>query len=312
MSLVQHGDDPRGRVPAAPFGPGAAVPVSVDRRHAAAMPMRRPRVLVFDSGLGGLTVLDAVVAALPQADLSFAADDAVFPYGRLDEAELVARVLAVMERLVAMLSPDIVVVACNTASTLVLPPLRARFADLAIVGTVPAIKPAAQLSRSRMISVLATPGTVARQYTRDLVQSFAAGCAVTLVGAPGLAALAEAAMRGEPIADSAVAAEIAPAFVVAQDVRTDVIVLACTHYPLLLDRLTALAPWPVSWVDPAPAIARRVHDVARERGLLGPADLAPKPPAPIAARFTSGRAPGAALRAFLAGRGVTFAVSDPI
>ena len=159
-----------------------------------------------------------------------------------------------------------------------------------------------------MISVLATPGTVARQYTHDLVQAFAGDCAVTLVGAPRLAALAEAAMRGETIEAAAIAAEVAPAFVATEAGRTDAVVLACTHYPLLLDRLRALAPWPVNWIDPAPAIARRVGQVASERGLS--AMRTPAGRRPIAAIFTSGRAPGAALDAFLAGRGVAWAASE--
>lgn len=264
--------------------------------------LRAPRVLVFDSGLGGLTVLAAIRAALPGAPLVFAADDAVFPYGRLGERQLVDRVMAVMEPLVAAHRPDVVTVACHTASTLVLPPLRERWPALAIVGTVPAVKPAAALSRSRMVSVLATPGTVARQYTRDLVERFADGCAVTLVGAVRLAGLAEAAMRGEAVPDADILGEIAPAFVEHADGRrTDAVVLACTHYPLLLDRLARVAPWPVTWVDPAPAIARRVVQVAAERGFA----VAAEPVSgTIPAIFTSGRAPGVALRAALMARGL--------
>ncbi len=125
------------------------------------------------------------------------------------------------------------VVACNTASTLVLGPLRARFSDLPFVGTVPAIKPAALASRSRLLSVLATPGTVARDYTRGLIREFAGDCEVTLVGSRRLAGLAERALRGEPVADTDIAAEIAPAFVERDGRRTDQIVLACTHFPLL-------------------------------------------------------------------------------
>src|SRR3712207_3885222 len=135
----------------------------------AAMPSPVPTILVFDSGLGGLTVFSEVLKARPDARFVYAADDAGFPYGRLAEEALVARVLSVMERLMAVHRPDIVVVACNTASTLVLPHLRQRF-SVPFVGTVPAIKPAAQATRTGHISVLATPGTVARDYTRDLIE----------------------------------------------------------------------------------------------------------------------------------------------
>ena len=232
-----------------------------------------------------LTVHAELLRACPGAGHVYVADDAVFPYGRLSEEALVARVRELMDALVARHRPDIVVIACNTASTLVLPHLRARWPELPFVGTVPAVKPAAEQSRTRMISVLATPGTVARDYTRDLVRDYAAHCDVTLVGAQTLAALAEAQMRGEAVDELAVAAEIMPCFVEKDGRRTDHVVLACTHYPLLLDMFRRLAPWPVDWVDPAPAIARRVEHVLRER------DFTFVPHAPVAeglACFTSG------------------------
>jgi glutamate racemase len=223
----------------------------------AAMPAPVPTILVFDSGLGGLTVFAEVLKARPDARFIYAADDAGFPYGRLSEEALVARVLTVMDRLVALHAPTLVVIACNTASTLVLPHLRKRFA-IPFVGTVPAIKPAAQASLTKRITVLATPGTVARDYTRDLVDTYALGCEVNLVGSPRLAGLAEAELTGIPVSDDDLRAELRPCFVEDAGGRTDVIALACTHYPLLLPRFSALAPWPVTWIDPAPAIARRV------------------------------------------------------
>lgn len=255
------------------------------------------RILVFDSGLGGLTVFAEVARLRPDAALTYAADDAGFPYGPWPAAELSEHVVSVVGRLVADTRPDIVVIACNTASTLVLADLRRRFPDLPFVGTVPAIKPAAERSRSRLISVLATPGTVRRDYTRALIDSFAADCHVTLVGSENLAPLAEAALSGTAVADDAIRAEIAPCFVEDGGARTDHIVLACTHYPLLQPRLTALAPWPVTWIDPAPAIARRVDAVLNERGLTGGG--APDTTARLAI-FTSGRVPGDGLRATLA------------
>lgn len=242
-------------------------------------------VLVFDSGLGGLTVLAEIARQRPDADLVYLADDAAFPYGVLDDATLVSRVTAVMERSIAAIRPRLAVIACNTASTLALPVLRARF-PLPFVGTVPAVKPACAQSKAKRISVLATPATVKRDYTRDLIREFAADCRVTLVGASRLAELAEAALRGEGADDAAVRAEILPCFV-DDGARTDTIVLACTHYPLILDRLERLAPWPVTWVDPAPAIARRASQ------LLGPASGGVGVPA--RACFTNGAPPTAAL-----------------
>jgi glutamate racemase len=258
-----------------------------------------PTILVFDSGLGGLTVFREVAAARPDARFVYAADDAFFPYGRQDEPVLIARVLDVMDALIRAHRPDLVVIACNTASTLVLPQLRARF-TVPFVGTVPAIKPACAGSKTKFVSVLGTVATVRREYTRALIRDFAQGCTVKLVGSQRLAELAEGALKGQPVADEDIAAEIAPCFVEAkrttqggEDASTDTVVLACTHYPLLLDRLRRLAPWPVDFIDPAPAIARRVLD------LLGPR-ASEKPPAPPHTVFTSGRAPAPALAAALA------------
>jgi glutamate racemase len=226
---------------------------------------RAPKILIFDSGLGGLTVCGEVARLLSDAQIIYAADNAAFPYGELGEDALVARVLAVMDRLISLCGPDAVVIACNTASTLTLPHLRARFPKIPFIGTVPAIKPAASQSRSGLISVLATPGTVARDYTQELVRTYAAHCTVTLVGSRVLAPLAEAFMQGKYVSDSALAREITPAFVKSGELRTDCIVLACTHYPLLLGRFERLAPWPVTWIDPGPAIARRAGHVLREQ-----------------------------------------------
>ncbi len=171
-----------------------------------------------------------------------------------------------MASLIERCAPDLAVIACNTASTLVLPPLRAAFPRLPFVGTVPAIKPAAEASLTRLVSVLATPGTVARDYTRALVRDFAGDCEVTLVGSARLAGLAEAHLRGAAIDDAEVAREIAPCFVERGERRTDQVVLACTHFPLLMGHFGRLAPWPVDFVDPAPAIARRVDALLGERG----------------------------------------------
>ena len=260
-----------------------------------------PTILVFDSGLGGLTVHREVTKARPDARYIYAADDAFFPYARQDEGELVIRVLSVMDELIAAHRPDLAVIACNTASTLVLPHLRERFA-LPFVGTVPAIKPACAASRSRLVTVLGTEATVKREYTHALIRDFADGCAINLVGSPRLAELAEAVLRGEEVADADIEHEIEPCFVEAHGGRTDTVVLACTHYPLLIERLRRLAAWPVTYLDPAPAIARRVAD------LLTPAFGAPGTPAQSPATtlvFTSGQAPSPVLKAALASYGIS-------
>lgn len=277
--------------------------------------MRAPVILVFDSGLGGLTVYREIVRAAPAARYIYVADDAVFPYGALEPEALVSRVNDVMDVSIARWQPDIVVIACHTASTLVLPHLRARHA-VPFVGTVPAIKPAASVSRSRMISVLATPGTVARDYTHELVRAYAGDCEVALVGSRRLATLAEQAMAGEIIADADILAELAPCFNVNKSgSHTDAIVLACTHYPLLLERFQALAPWPVTWIDPAPAITRRTLDLLHKAGFeperaagmgqaIGTGERETSPVAPPEAVLTGGERLNPALRQALAGFGL--------
>jgi glutamate racemase len=240
-----------------------------------------PTILAFDSGLGGLTVLREIVRARPDGHYVYVADDAFFPYGHHSEEQIVARVVPLIGELIAHHAPDLVVIACNTASTLVMSHLRNAY-RVPFVGTVPAIKPACASSKSKRVSVLGTKGTVKREYTKRLIEDFSQGCEVTLVGSAELASLAESALSGNGVSDEDIAAELLPCFVESDGARTDTVVLACTHYPLLLDRLVKLAPWPVDWIDPAPAIARRVSD------LLGPAG-GPSDDAGAAMIFTSGR-----------------------
>ena len=225
-----------------------------------------PTILVFDTGLGGLTVLREIVRLRDDAHYIYVADDAFFPYGPRGEEEVIARLVPLIGDLISAHHPDIIVIACNTASTLVMPHLRERY-SVPFVGTVPAIKPACAASQTKRVSVLGTKGTVQREYTKGLIRDFAGGCEVTLVGSAELATLAETALNGGTVSDEAILAELTPCFVGAGEEasqRTDTIVLACTHYPLLLDRLNLLAPWPVDWIDPAPAIARRATSLLSE------------------------------------------------
>ena len=246
-----------------------------------------PTVLVFDSGVGGLTVFREVRRARPDARFVYLADDAGFPYGDQPEDALIARIVRVLGEAIARHAPDLVVVACNTASTLALPDLRARF-KVPFVGTVPAVKPACAQSITKRVTVLGTQATVSREYTRTLIREFASACDVGLVGSPKLAIYAERELAGEPVDDADILAEIASCFTEQQGKRTDTVVLACTHYPLLVHRFRTLAPWPVDWLDPAPAIARRMADLLRERA---PADTN----SGQSIEFTSGRTPPAAL-----------------
>lgn len=253
-------------------------------------------ILVFDSGIGGLSVLRAVRARLPECRFVYVADDAAFPYGDWEEGALRDRIVDLAGRLIADHGPTAVVIACNTASTLVLPPLRERF-SVPFIGTVPAIKPAAEQTKTGVIAVLATPGTMKRDYTRELIRSFAKDCHVRLVGAPELASLAEARMRGEAVDHAMIAGQIADCFVKVEGRRTDIVVLACTHYPFLVDLLEELAPWPVTWLDPAPAIARRAATVLEGRAVAASGESV--------ARFTSGRTPPEALIRLLTAHGLS-------
>ena len=248
-----------------------------------------PTILVFDSGLGGLTVYREIAAVRPDADIVYLADDAAFPYSALAEPALIARLVALFDEAIAIHKPDLVVIACNTASTIALPELRRGF-SVPFVGTVPAIKPACAASRTRRVAVLGTEATVKREYTRALIREHGQGCDVDLVGSKQLAAYAEAELHGRPVGDADLLAEIGPCF---RDdgKRTDTVVLACTHYPLLIARLEQIAPWSVNFIDPAPAIARRVAHL-----LEGVPALDDK--RTTRAIFTSGKAPAAILARF--------------
>ncbi len=250
--------------------------------------MTKPRILLFDSGMGGLTVASAVAKQLPEAHLIYSADNAGFPYGAWEEGKLTERIVAVMGALLEKAKPDLVVVACNTASTIAMTALRATYA-LPFVGTVPAIKPAAAQTKSGIIGVLATPGTVNREYTHSLIHTYAFHCKVFLHGAPRLAEIAEQKLRGHAVDLTELTDEIAPVFRKRDGARTDVVVLGCTHYPLLTEEISKVAPWPVTYIDPAPAIARRVADVAEETVLKG-ADQSVPPPGTVILTSARGQA----------------------
>lgn len=248
-------------------------------------------ILVYDSGVGGLTVLREARVLVPTRSFVYIADDAAFPVGAWEERALAAHIVALFGKMIDTYQPAAVLIACNTASTAVLGDLRAAFPDTPFVGTVPAIKPAAERTRSGLVSVLATPGTVKRQYTRDLIGEWASKCNVRLVGSDRLAPLAETYMRDGFVDEEAVREEIAPCFVERDGRRTDIVVLACTHYPFLVNRMRKTAPWPVDWLDPAEAIARRLLAVLDDSH---PASTSRS--VPDRAIFTSGQANFSAAR----------------
>ncbi|WP_111640803.1 glutamate racemase [Marinimicrobium alkaliphilum] len=227
---------------------------------------RNPRILIFDSGVGGLSIAREVRARLPGCDLIYASDNAAFPYGTKTEDELVSRVDAVLKALLAHYPADIVVVACNSASTLALPHIRAHFSQ-PIVGVVPAIKPAAERSQSRVIGLLATPGTVSRAYTRELIESFASECTVISVGSSELVTLAEQQLRGQIPGHAAIQTILAPFREHPRGPLMDTLVLACTHFPLLREQIAANLPGGVTLIDSGEAIARRTGYWVEQLGL---------------------------------------------
>jgi glutamate racemase len=249
-------------------------------------------ILFFDSGVGGLSVLAPTRALLPNAPIVYAADSAGFPYGTRTDAELAERVPALLARLVARFAPRLAVVACNTASTIALDHARAAL-DIPVVGTVPAIKPAAEQSLSRVIAVLGTEATVRQPYVDKLAAEFAADCTLIRHGSADLVALAEAKLAGETISAEAVAAAVRP---LGQAEKLDTVVLACTHVPLLLDELAEALPG-VRFVDGGPGIARRIAFLTKGQPW-------PRQPPPGIAVFTGGP-PSPALAHALARFGLT-------
>lgn len=227
------------------------------------MTKTRP-LLIFDSGIGGLSVLRPIRALIPNAPIVYAADSAGYPYGTRSEAEIAARVPALLGRLAERFDPELIVIACNTASTIALDAVRAAL-DLPIVGTVPAIKPAAERSRSRVIGVLGTNATVRQPYVDRLAAEFASDCTIVRHGSAELVELAEAKLRGEPADAGTYRAILGPLLGQPRGEEIDTIVLACTHFPLVEEELAAAAPRPIAFVDGKEGIARRTAWLLRDR-----------------------------------------------
>jgi glutamate racemase len=220
-------------------------------------------LLFFDSGVGGLSVLQPTRALLPNAPIVYAADSAGYPYGTRSEAEIASRVPALLGRLVERFHPRLVVIACNTACTIALDQVRSAL-ELPVVGTVPAIKPAAQISKSRVIGVLGTEATVRQPYVDDLTAKFAADCTLIRHGSRELVELAEAKLGGEEISVEAVRTATQPMFDARDGKKIDTMVLACTHFPLLEDELHAAFPNVIT-VHGGEGIARRVAYLTRDQ-----------------------------------------------
>ena len=254
--MSAEGETPAGMAPGATT---EAVQMSSSAGVALSAGATVKRVLFFDSGVGGLSVFQEVQRCNPALETYFLFDNECFPYGERSEDFLVHRISRLLWTACQRFELSALVVACNTASTIALPELRGRL-SLPIIGVVPAIKPAAQLSKRKIIGLLATPGTVARAYTAALIADFAKDCKVIKVGSPHLAALAERRMSTGILDEAGVREELAPFIHLAPKERPDVIVLGCTHYPLLTDCMQRLLPG-VRFIDSGEAIGRRVRSV---------------------------------------------------
>jgi glutamate racemase len=226
------------------------------------MPPAGP-ILIFDSGVGGLSVLAEIRHALPNAPLIYAADNAWHPYGPRSEAEIAARVPALLGRLTERFKPCVVVIACNTAATIALADVRAAL-DLPIVGTVPAIKPAALASITRVFGVLGTAATVRQPYVDKLVDEFASDCTVLRLGSAELVAIAEAKLRGTPPDPAQMRSIMNGLFDQPGGDRIDQLVLACTHFPLLAAEIAHASPKGLALVDSGAGIARRTAFLTKD------------------------------------------------
>jgi glutamate racemase len=223
-----------------------------------------PTVLVFDSGVGGLSIFHEIRALLPAVNIIYACDNQHYPYGNKEESSLTQHIATVLTRLSELYLFDLIVLACNSASTIALPVLRSRLQQ-PVVGVVPAIKPAAQLSNSKVIGLLATEGTVARQYTRDLIRDFAPDCKVVLLGSQSLVDMAERKLRHKAVDRSELRSVLDQLFDQPAASSLDTVILGCTHFPLLRDELEAVSPRKVQWLDSGAAIARRVKELINHK-----------------------------------------------
>ncbi len=214
----------------------------------------QPKIMIFDSGVGGLSVFKDIAKMLPELDVVYAFDNEGYPYGELAPEVLIERVVRYVEVITQRHPVDAVVIACNSASTIVLPALRERFA-FPIIGVVPALKPANEIAK-KGITLLATPGTVERQYTKDLVEQFVDSAPVHMIGSTELVNMAEAKLRGQSVDLERLRKIVEPIAT-----HSDVTVLGCTHFPLLKPELKQVLGDEITFVDSGEAIARRVASV---------------------------------------------------
>ncbi len=247
--------------------------------------MTVPRILVFDSGVGGLSVSACIRQRLPFAEQVYVADNAGFPYGDQPESVVTQRCQRLIAEALRRFPCDVIVVACNTASIVVLPDLRS-MTSIPVVGVVPAVKPAAACSQNRRIGILATPATIRRPYLEKLIREFAADCQVERIGHPQLVRWIEDSVAGHELPLQLLCEALQPF----KQAGVDTVVLGCTHYPLIRDQLQARLPEVRFWVDSGDAIARRTEWLLRQQGNSA-VDSQVMPDHPVRAALFSGEVP---------------------
>ncbi|WP_279085217.1 glutamate racemase [Gilliamella apis] len=220
-----------------------------------------PAVLVFDSGIGGLSIYNEIYSKMPNLHYIYAFDNEGFPYGDKSSEYLITRVNHIIATILQSYSIDLAVIACNTASTICLPSLRTNF-PFPIVGVVPAIKPASKVTKNKCIGLLATKATIQRAYTSNLIQEFAPDCDVKLLGLSELAHIAENKLQGIAVDMQQLETLLQPWLKLS--IIPDTIVLGCTHYPFIKDELRILFP-NTTFIDSGYAIASRVNTLLNDQ-----------------------------------------------
>lgn len=218
----------------------------------------------MDSGFGALSYLPELNRQLPGVSLTAFADHEFFPYGEKSEQAIVDRLLEMAGRMVHLTRPGTILIACNTASTIVLPKLRDSF-DIPIVGVVPAVKPAVSLSKTGKIALLATPGTVSRDYIDQLIDKYASTCEVIKVACPRLASIAEAKLTGQFVQTSAIEHELEPLLNHPLYQGVDTLIFGCTHFTFLKEEITRIVARDIALLDPVGSVSKQVVKVNKSR-----------------------------------------------
>ncbi|AHA28166.1 glutamate racemase [Candidatus Liberibacter americanus] len=223
---------------------------------------KKNNIIIFDSGVGGLSVLQKVRFLIPEYNFIYVADDVGFPYGNWEDASLKNRIISIFSDILDRYNPTLSIIACNTAFTLAKDELRSIFPHMTFIGAVPAIKQAMNYTSTGLISILSTPATLRRVYNSDVINSSSSShCDIKFVISSKLASIVEEYACGKMICEEEVKSEINDCFVIKDNRRTDIVVLACTHYPFMICLFRRLAPWPVDWIDTADSIARHARSL---------------------------------------------------